>query len=128
MKLLVVEDEAPAAAFLRRGAVAVLAAAGLAIYAWAREALVSTFDHALLTVAQSEMASAVDEPDGAIHVHEWAARVAPGRMTPAYEKVTRISARASCWRPGSRSTEVSRRGPPGPPLGSTSRREHAGPW
>jgi heavy metal sensor kinase len=71
-------------------AIAVLAAAGLAIYAWAREALVTTFDRALMTVAQSEVASAVDEPDGRIHVHEGAVRTPPERASAAYEKVSRI--------------------------------------
>jgi hypothetical protein len=49
---------------------AVLAVAGAAIYVWARNALVGTFDGALLTIAQIEVASAIDEPDGAIHIHE----------------------------------------------------------
>jgi two-component system OmpR family sensor kinase len=71
-------------------AIAVLAAAGLTIYAWARDALVTTFDRALMTVAQSEVASAVDEPDGRVHVHEGAIRTPPERARVAYEKVSRI--------------------------------------
>jgi two-component system OmpR family sensor kinase len=73
-------------------AITVLAAAGLTIYAWARDALVTTFDRALMTVAQSEVASAVDEPDGRVHVHEGEGATGPSR-TPAraaYEKVSRI--------------------------------------
>jgi two-component system OmpR family sensor kinase len=51
-------------------AVGVLAAASLAIYLRVREALLSNFDSALLSIARIEVAGAIDEPGGEVHVHE----------------------------------------------------------
>ena len=72
---------------------AVLATASTAIYVWAREALLGTFDSALLTVAQIEVASAIDEPDGAIHIHESVPVPLPPGMGPAYEKLVWIKSK-----------------------------------
>lgn len=71
-------------------ALAVLATASTASYLWARAALLSTFDSTLLTVAQIEVASSVDEPDGTVHVHEGTPVPLPPGMGPGYRKVVRI--------------------------------------
>lgn len=68
----------------------VLATASTAIYLWAREALRATFDGALFTVAQIEVASVIDEPESPVHVHENLPVPLPPHMGPGYEKVVRI--------------------------------------
>ena len=67
----------------------VLATASTAIYLWARQALRATFDSVLFTVAQIEVASAVDEPGGPVHPHE-SLPVPPPGSGPGYERVVRI--------------------------------------
>lgn len=68
----------------------VLASASTAIYLWAREALRATFDSALFTVAQIEVASAVDEPGGSVHPHESLPVPLPPHVGRGYEKAVRI--------------------------------------
>ena len=68
----------------------VLATASTAIYLWARESLRATFDSVLFTVAQIEVASAIDEPGGPVHPHESLPVPLPPGAGPAYEKVVRI--------------------------------------
>ena len=51
-------------------AIVVLALASIAIYVRVRLELQSTLDSALLNIAQVEVASAVDEPGGRVHVHD----------------------------------------------------------
>ena len=68
----------------------VLATVSTAIYLWAREALRATFDSVLFTVAQIEVASAIDEPGGPVHPHESLPVSLPPGAEPAYEKVVRI--------------------------------------
>lgn len=50
--------------------VGVLGAAGAGVYVWARQTLRHGIDRALLAVARAEAASAMDDPAGAVHVHE----------------------------------------------------------
>ncbi len=69
---------------------AVLAVTSSAIYIWAMRELRSTFDSVLFTVAQIEVASAVDKPGTAIHVHESLPVPLPPHMGPAYEKAVRV--------------------------------------
>jgi two-component system OmpR family sensor kinase len=51
-------------------AIAVLAVASAAIYVRVRVTLRRALDSTLLSIARIEVASAVDEPDGDVHVHE----------------------------------------------------------
>lgn len=51
-------------------AVGVLAAASAAIYLRVRQALLAHLDSALLSIVRTEVAGAIDEPGGRVHVHE----------------------------------------------------------
>lgn len=51
-------------------ALAVLAVAGTAIYLGTRYVLHASLDETLLVIARTEVASAVDRPDGRVHVHD----------------------------------------------------------
>ena len=51
-------------------ALLVLTAAGLAIYLGTRYVLHASLDETLLVIARTEVASAVDRPDGRVHVHD----------------------------------------------------------
>ena len=51
-------------------AVGILTAASVAIYLLVRQALFSHLDSALLSIARTEVAGAIDEPGGKVHVHE----------------------------------------------------------
>ncbi len=71
--------------------VAVLLAGSAAIYLGVRHELLSNLDAALLAMARAEVASAVDEPDQGVHVHE----LGPAPLSPSsgsgYEKLARIA-------------------------------------
>ncbi len=68
----------------------VLGATSLAIYVGIRETLLSNLDDVLLTIARTEVASAVDEPGDKIHLHE----VGPASLAlptgSGYEKIAQI--------------------------------------
>jgi two-component system OmpR family sensor kinase len=51
-------------------AIAVLAVASIGIYVRVRLALRAALDSALLSIARTEVAGSIDEPGGAVHVHE----------------------------------------------------------
>ena len=51
-------------------ALLVLAAAGATLYLGARYVLLHNLDETLLAIARTEVASAVDRPDGQVHVHD----------------------------------------------------------
>jgi two-component system OmpR family sensor kinase len=70
-------------------AVGVLTAASAAIYLRVRQALLSHLDSTLLSIARTEVAGAVDEPGGRVHVHEETpVLTAPGEL--GYEKFAQI--------------------------------------
>ena len=67
-------------------AVGVLACASAAIYLAVRHAMRATLDETLLAIARTEVASALDQPGGRVHVHEegWAPITLPSGA--GYEK------------------------------------------
>lgn len=70
-------------------AVGVLAVASAAIYVRVRSALLSNLDSALLSIARTEVAGAIDEPGGAVHVHEEIPILVAG-VGLGYEKFAQI--------------------------------------
>ena len=70
-------------------ALVVLTAAGAAIYLGARYVLRVTLDETLLAIARTEVASAIDRPDGQVHVHDerWVPIALP---TAGFEKYALI--------------------------------------
>jgi heavy metal sensor kinase len=70
-------------------AVGVLAVASTAIYLRVRQALLSHLDNTLLSLARTEVASALDAPGGRVHVHE-AAPLLTAPVGLGYEKFSRI--------------------------------------
>lgn len=78
------------ALWLSAFALAVLAVAGAAIYLGTRYVLHASLDETLLAIARTEVASAVDRPDGRVHVHDerWVPIVLPSGS--GYEKYALI--------------------------------------
>jgi len=70
-------------------AIVVLALASIAIYVRVRLELQSTLDSALLNIARVEVASAVDEPGGRVHVHD-EIPVPTSPVGSGYEKFAQI--------------------------------------
>jgi two-component system, OmpR family, sensor kinase len=66
----------------------VLAVAGTIVFFGARTALLSNVDGALLEIARSELASALDGPDGTVHIHEDSQLILQGAS--GYEKYALI--------------------------------------
>lgn len=62
----------------------ILVFAGLIVYLGAREVLRVNLDSALLAIARSEVASAIDGPNGKVHIHE------SGPGSGGYEKFSQI--------------------------------------
>jgi two-component system, OmpR family, sensor kinase len=70
-------------------AVGVLAAASTAIYWRVGQALLANLDSALLSIVRTEVAGAIDEPGGRVHVHE-EIPVLTGPVGLGYEKFAQI--------------------------------------
>jgi two-component system OmpR family sensor kinase len=68
----------------------VLTAAGAAVYLGARHSLSANLDGALLTIAQTEVASALDGPEGTVHVHEEGPSPLHLPIGSGYEKFAQI--------------------------------------
>ncbi|MFN8644159.1 MAG: HAMP domain-containing sensor histidine kinase [Candidatus Binatia bacterium] len=98
-------------------ALVVLAVAGAAIYLGTRYVLRASLDETLLAIARTEVASAVDRPDGQVHVHDerWVPIVLPSGS--GYEKYALI--KDASRQVLAQTTNVTA----GPPLRSEYRRE-----
>ncbi|HSP96171.1 MAG TPA: HAMP domain-containing sensor histidine kinase [Candidatus Dormibacteraeota bacterium] len=98
-------------------ALVVLTAAGAAIYLGARYVLRVTLDETLLAMARTEVASAIDRPDGQVHVHDerWVPIALPGGA--GYEKYALIH--DASLQVLAQTTNVAE----GPPLQTEHRRE-----
>ncbi len=71
-------------------AAGVLVIAGAAIYLGVRQALLSNLDTTLLSIARAEVASAVDEPGGQVHLHEETPSALALPIGSGYEKFAQI--------------------------------------
>ncbi len=71
-------------------AAGVLVIAGAAIYVGVRQALLANLDKTLLTIARAEVASAVDEPGGQVHLHEETPSALALPIGSGYEKFAQI--------------------------------------
>jgi heavy metal sensor kinase len=98
-------------------ALLVLTLAGTAIYFGTRYVLRASLDKSLLAIARTEVASAIDRPDGRIHVHDerWVPISLPGGT--GYEKFALI--KGASRRVAAQTANVAE----GPPLRSEVRRE-----
>lgn len=68
----------------------VLALTGAALYVGTREVLLYNVDRALLSIARTEVASALDRADGRVHVHDPRRTPSSLRQSSGYEESVRI--------------------------------------
>jgi two-component system OmpR family sensor kinase len=68
----------------------ILTLTGLAIYLGARQGLQRNLDDALLTIAETDLASSIDGPGGRVHIHEDAPIPLELSRNVGYEKVAQI--------------------------------------